>query len=109
MEKIDVHNIDKEHVLTKNEAFCMLPWVSMHLTPDGKPLPCCIGSMEHAGAIGRKDLSLEEMINSDFMKTLRKDMLNGVKNDMCASCHKTEATGSGMFSFRNTANKKWSQ
>ena len=36
------------------------------------------------------------------MKTLRKDMLNGVKNDMCA--HKTEATGSGMFSFK-AANK----
>ena len=35
MEKIDVHNIDKEHVLTKNEAFCMF-WC-MHLTPDGNP------------------------------------------------------------------------
>ena len=109
MEKIDVHEIDKEWMLTENPSFCMLPWVSMHLTPDGKPLPCCIGSMDHADAIGRKDLSLNEMVNSEFMNELRKDMLAGVKNDMCASCHKTEATGSGMFSFRNTANKKWSQ
>ena len=30
------------------------------------------------------------MINPDFMKTLRKDMLNGVKNDMCACKQKQQ-------------------
>lgn len=104
--KIPIHNVTAEEVLS-NDAFCMLPWVHMHITPDGKPLPCCIGNMKYASAIGRKDLSIEEMVNSDFMMQLRQDMINGERHEVCNGCHKIEDSGTGTYSFRNTANEKY--
>ena len=100
--------LDNHIPLSKeNKAFCMLPFVHMHVTPDGKPLPCCIGNMKYAGAIGRKDLSIEEMINSPFMKKLRIDMIAGEKHEVCNGCHKIEDSGTGVYSFRNTVNEKY--
>ena len=49
--KIPVHNITADEALSNN-SFCMLPFVHMHITPDGKPLPCCIGNMKYSHSIG---------------------------------------------------------
>ena len=104
--RIPIHNITARDVM-KNNSFCMLPFVHMHITPDGKPLPCCIGNMKYANAIGRKDLSIEEMVNSDFMKQLRVDMIAGKRHEVCNGCHMTEDSGTGTYSFRNTVNEKF--
>lgn len=106
-DKISVHNVSAEDMLVDSKTFCMLPFVHTHLTPDGKNLPCCIGDMGEAHKTARKDVGLEGMINSDFMKQLRLDMINGVRSEICKTCYKTEETNSGMYSFRNTANEKW--
>ena len=104
--KIPVHNITADEALSNN-SFCMLPFVHMHITPDGKPLPCCIGNMKYSHSIGRKNLSIEEMVNSDFMKNLRMNMINGIRHEVCSGCHKIEDSGTGTYSFRNTANEKY--
>ena len=106
-DKISIHDVSAEEMLADSNTFCMLPFVHMHLTPDGKVLPCCIGDMGQAHKTGRKNLDLEGMVNSDFMKELRMNMINGVKSEVCKTCYKTEETNSGMWSFRNTANNKW--
>ena len=104
--KIPVHNVTPDEVM-KNKSFCMLPWIHMHITPDGKSLPCCISNMKYADAIGRKDLSIEEMVNSPFMKDLRNMMIKGERHEVCNSCHKIEDTSKGTWSFRKTVNKKY--
>jgi len=104
--KIPTWNITPGDAL-RNDAFCILPFIHMHITPDGKPLPCCIGNMKYADSIGRKDLSIEEMVNSPFMKKLRTDMIKGVRQEVCNGCHKIEDTGTGTYSFRKTANEKY--
>ena len=104
--KIPVHNVTPDEVM-ENKSFCMLPWIHMHITPDGKPLPCCIGNMKYADSIGRKNLSIDEMVNSPFMKNLRNMMIKGERHEVCDGCHKIEDTSEGTWSFRKTVNKKY--
>ena len=104
--KIPIHNISPGEALGNN-SFCMLPFIHMHITPDGKPLPCCIGNMDYAGEIGRKDKTIEEMVNSPFMKNLRLKMIKGERHGVCSGCHQIEDTDTGTYSFRNTVNDKF--
>ena len=104
--KIPIHNVTPGEAL-ENNAFCMLPWIHMHITPDGKALPCCIGNMKYADSIGRKDKTFEQMVNSDFMKDLRLKMIKGERHEICNGCHRVEDSGSGSWSFRKTVNKKY--
>ena len=101
MERIPARNIDTEKLLTENETFCMLPWTHIHMTPDTTVLPCCIGNFKYKNVIPR-GLSIEDTMNSDFMKELRLNMLSGKRTAMCKTCYKAEKTGP---SFRKEANR----
>ena len=53
---------EKQDLLNKNTSFCMLPWVSMHVTPTGVGTPCCIGNQLYpVGNANEK--SLMELVN----------------------------------------------
>jgi MoaA/NifB/PqqE/SkfB family radical SAM enzyme len=90
--------------LKKSKTFCIVPWTHLHVTPGGIAAPCCIsascGSDEGVG--DSKTQGLMEMVNSEKMNQLRIDMLTGVKNPECASCHKHEEQG--VTSFRQMIN-----
>ncbi len=47
------------------------------------------------------------MVNSDFMKELRLKMIKGERHEVCKGCYKIEDSGTGTYSFRNTANQKY--
>ena len=73
---INLHDIDKEHLLTDSKTFCMFPWIHLNATPKGDIYPCC--SNDYTNPIGNaKDMSLKEAFNTDYMKQLRLDMLAG--------------------------------
>lgn len=92
----------KQELLTKNKSFCMLPWVSMHVTPVGVGTPCCIGNQNYpVGNANEK--TLMELVNSDRMNELRRDMLDDIKNPICSACHRHEEQG--IVSFRQTSNE----
>jgi len=92
---------EKHDLLNKNTSFCMLPWVSMHITPTGVGTPCCIGNQLYpVGNANEK--SLMELVNSDRMNELRRDMLENIKNPICSACHRHEEQG--IYSFRNNVN-----
>lgn len=101
MDRIPARNLDTEKLLTENGTFCMLPWTHIHMTPDTTVLPCCIGSFKYKNSIPR-GLSIEDSMNSDFMKELRLNMLSGTRTAMCKTCYKAEKSGS---SFRQEANR----
>jgi len=87
--------------LKQNGAFCMLPWIHMYTTPGGTGGPCCIAHPNINAGNSRTD-SLIQMVNSPNMNQLRLDMLNGVKNPMCATCHSHEEHN--IRSFRDSVN-----
>jgi len=76
-----------------NKAFCVAPWVHLHVWPDGQTFPCCYAN-HHAGNIGNtRTQSLEEIWNSEAMRQLRLDMLAGKQSSMCERCSRNESLG----------------
>jgi len=69
-----------------------MPWLHLHTSPEGKSAPCCVStSVQTPTGIGNsRTQSLMELINHEQMNKLRKDMLNGVKNDECVKCYQHE-------------------
>ena len=81
--------MDKEELLKKNRAFCILPWIHMHVWPNGNAMPCCIADSDNPFG-NLKDNSIEEVWNSDKYKELRLAMLKGEKLDTCRRCYELE-------------------
>lgn len=92
MDHIPVHNLDKDQLLNNSKCFCMIPWVHLHRLPDGDILPCCTGSMDYKKEIPSNG-SVEDAINSDFMKQLRLNMLADKPSGVCKQCYQAENTG----------------
>jgi radical SAM protein with 4Fe4S-binding SPASM domain len=102
--KINVNDLtDQQRFLLKDsKTFCMYPWIHIHAFPTGEAYPCC-----HAGSTGavgncHQD-SLETIVNSEGMRTLRNNMLTEKKSAACKRCYEQEE--SGFFSGRQSANK----
>lgn len=89
---------NKEQLLNESKVFCMFPWLHLNVTPKGDIYPCC--SNNYSEPFGNtKQISLKEAFNSDKMKELRLNMLNGVQSKICEFCYKHEEAGP--HSFRN--------
>jgi len=73
----------------------------MHLNfePNGKVIPCCLTSVHNYFAGDLNHQTIDEIWNSDNMKTLRKDMVSGKEPEICRKCFDRErVTGeSGRF------------
>lgn len=84
----------------KSDTLCPLPWSHLHAWPDGKAMLCCIAhGGEEYGKVGDfSKNSFQEIINSEKLKKVRVDLMNGVKVAECEACWKDEALGK--FSFR---------
>lgn len=71
--------------------FCILPWIHMHIWPNGSVYPCCMSDTDQSlGNIN--DMPIDEVINSEEFKTLRKQFMNDEKPDMCTRCFELEDT-----------------
>jgi organic radical activating enzyme len=79
--------MDKEKLLKESKVFCMGPWVHLHTSPTGNAGPCCIAKGSTGSSLYQ---DLGDLINTPEMKKLRVDMLNGVKNPICDTCHRHE-------------------
>lgn len=84
-----------------NKTFCMMPWISIHRTPNGHMAPCCVSkSCGQPKVYDDGEKTIQDHINSDFFKKLRVDMMNGVKNPECEVCYLLEEND--VSSFRTT-------
>lgn len=95
--------LDHEYLLAESNTFCMYPWISAHKTPSGLTGPCCVAVLADTHGYH----TVEEISDSDYMRQLRLDMLNGVKNPICDHCHQAELSGTP--SARHNANHTQSQ
>lgn len=87
----------------KNDSFCMMPWIHLHVSPTGVAAPCCISkSCSTPTGMGNANTErLLDLVNSEQMNQLRLDMLTGKKNDECANCYQYEEQG--VFSPRRSS------
>jgi MoaA/NifB/PqqE/SkfB family radical SAM enzyme len=80
-----------------HEKFCVLPWVSLEASPLGTVRPCCLADDEIVDNTGNKfNLSTANFVdiqNSQHMKTLRQEFLDGKQPQTCRKCWREERSG----------------
>lgn len=80
-----------------HEKFCVLPWVSLETSPIGTVRPCCLAEEEIVDNNGDKfDLNtanFSDIQNSNYMKNLRQEFLDGQRPQTCRKCWREENSG----------------
>ena len=80
-----------------HDKFCVLPWVSLEASPIGTVRPCCLADDELVNDEGEKFSLLaadfEDIQNSNSMRTLRQQFLDGEKPQTCRKCWNEERAG----------------
>jgi MoaA/NifB/PqqE/SkfB family radical SAM enzyme len=80
-----------------HDKFCVLPWVSLEASPVGTVRPCCLADDELVDNSGRKfELStanFQDIQNSDSMRSLRQQFLDGKQPQTCRKCWSEERSG----------------
>jgi radical SAM protein with 4Fe4S-binding SPASM domain len=78
----------------KTNTICAIPWMHLNFEPNGKVVPCCLTSTHNYFAGDLTTDSIEEIWNSDNMKSLRLQMINGEQPKICSTCfNKERVTG----------------
>jgi len=81
-------------MMDKKNTICAIPWMHLNFEPNGKVVPCCLTSHHNYFAGDLKTQTIEEIWNSDNMKNLRKQMINGERPKICDTCwNKEDVTG----------------
>jgi sulfatase maturation enzyme AslB (radical SAM superfamily) len=73
------------------KTICMLPWISMEVTPTGTYRPCCLYSESIPNINVHTGHSIQDAQYSDYMKSLRQQFLTGEKPTGCQMCWNEEA------------------
>ena len=81
---------------------CMLPWVSMEVTPMGTYRPCCLYSESIPGLGVSQGDTVHDAQHSDYMRDLRSAFLRGEKPDGCKMCWQEETVLGRMSKRRGT-------
>jgi MoaA/NifB/PqqE/SkfB family radical SAM enzyme len=97
-----------------SKTFCILPWMHLATNASGNLRVCC-NSTPGKNFITKEDGtpyklykdSLEEAWNSEVYKTIRKQMLDGERPEMCTRCFREE--DAGVRSARQAWNDKWKE
>ena len=80
-----------------HDKFCVLPWVSLETSPIGTVRPCCLADDEIVDNNGEKfSLSTANFLdiqNSEHMKDLRQQFLDGQQPQTCRKCFREERSG----------------
>jgi len=83
-----------------NDILCSLPWVHLATHPEGKATLCCISDHTNNMSAARSNNqvlnlnkhSVIEIVNSDYFKKTRLEMLQGIKPKACLRCYDEEAS-----------------
>ena len=99
---LETLSLKEKQLLFESDTFCMIPWISLMISPDSSVRPCC----ESRETIGNcAENALADIWNSDNIKSIRKDMLLGKKIDSCKGCYLKESLGRD--TLRKTINRRF--
>jgi len=80
-----------------HNKFCVLPWISLEASPIGTVRPCCLADDEIVDNAGDKfnlaTADFKGIQNSDSMKQLRQEFIEGRQPQTCRKCWKEERAG----------------
>jgi MoaA/NifB/PqqE/SkfB family radical SAM enzyme len=80
-----------------HDKFCVLPWVSLEASPIGTVRPCCLADDELTDNTGQKfsllTANFADIQNSNAMRDLREQFLQGKKPQTCRKCWNEERAG----------------
>jgi len=80
-----------------HDKFCVLPWVSLETSPVGTVRPCCLADDEIVDNAGEKfnlaTASFSGIQNSDSMRQLRQEFIDGRQPQTCRKCWREERAG----------------
>lgn len=83
---------------------CKAPFTSIVIEPDKAVRPCCIWNEKPFGNLNNN--TIEEILNSDFVKEVQQDMVNNVWHEGCLQCKEREdVTGTSVRT--NVYNHDW--
>ncbi len=93
-------NWESEKII-KNSVYCPLAWIHSFVNQNGNFQVCCTSEEfennirdENNNVININDnFSSEKIMNTDFMKKIRLEMLNGEWPELCKRCKITEDLG----------------
>jgi len=85
----------------QSSTFCVLPFMHLATHPSGHCSLCCIAdhtNMKSFAKTGQKVLNLkensvEEIMNSDYYREVRDQMMNGEAPEACRPCFDNEERG----------------
>tara|TARA_Y100001951_G_scaffold51442_1_gene40646 strand:- start:1181 stop:2392 length:1212 start_codon:yes stop_codon:yes gene_type:complete len=95
--------------LTKNETFCVAPFIHQSMKTDGCIKLCCqslpeIANHKKTTTISGEVSTMKEAWNNDVIKQVRLDLTQGVKNKRCNICWEHEKNN--VKSLRQKYNNK---
>jgi molybdenum cofactor biosynthesis enzyme MoaA len=90
-----MHKID----LKENKAFCILPFVHLHVNEKNDVKLCCLG--DNKGI--KKYTSDFDFVNDADLNQVREKLLNGERIDHCKNCYEFEDGGADSSRLRDTA------
>jgi len=99
-----------------SNTFCPIPWIFQAARSNGDVRVCCQANVTpNKGVIRKSDGTaynagkdnLTESRNADLMKSMRKNMLNGIWSQECGRCQTEEENG--LQSRRQYESLRWNQ
>lgn len=85
-----------------NKHFCILPWVHLHVSQNGRVSPCC-NNNRYLGNV--REQSIKSVWSGGEFNALREQFRNDLPDKRCSHCYNIEK--SGKESLRQISNKKY--
>lgn len=87
-----------------NKHFCILPWIHLHVSQNGRVSPCC-NNNRYLGNVQKN--SINEIWKGKAFNELREQFANNIPDKRCNHCYNIEA--SGKESMRQISNQKYAK
>lgn len=93
-----------EPSLTEKKHFCILPWIHLHVSQNGRVSPCC-NNNRYLGNV--QESTINEIWEGDKFNELREHFSKDIPDRRCSHCYNIEA--SGKASMRQISNEKYAK
>lgn len=88
----------------KKTHFCILPWIHLHVSQNGRVSPCC-NNNRYLGNV--QEQSIATIWSGEKFKKVRDQFKNNIPDKKCNHCYNIEK--SGKESLRKISNKKYAK
>lgn len=97
---------EKKSLLVDSKSFCVAPWMSVYVHPNGNVLPCCNWDLnDPLGNVNNS--SIIDIYTSEKSMEIKSKMINGEVVKQCSNCINNEKLNSE--SYRQRLNREYPQ